>query len=72
VCTKSRVGNKALSRGAEHVPHLLLDTGISEGCLLSAPKGRPNKAQANGLGQKGHPASGLQALKGRDKSTDRA
>jgi hypothetical protein len=26
----------------------------------------------NGLVQKGHPTSGLQALKGRDKSTDRA
>ena len=26
------------------------------GCTPSAPKGRANKAQANGLGQKGHPA----------------
>jgi hypothetical protein len=25
----------------------LLDTGRSVGCTLSAPKGRPNKAQAN-------------------------
>jgi hypothetical protein len=38
----------ALSLGAEHVPRLLLDTGRSGGCTLSAPKGRPNKAQAVG------------------------
>ncbi len=37
----------------------------SEGCAPSAPKGRSNKAQANGLGQKGHPDSGSRALKGR-------
>jgi hypothetical protein len=58
--------------GDGHVPHLLLDTGSSAGCMLSAPKGRPNKAQANGLGQKGHPFPGFQALKGRDKSIDQA
>src|ERR1017187_9684283 len=35
--------------------------------MPSAPTGRPNKAQAIGLGRKGAPVFASQALKGRDK-----
>jgi len=41
--------------------------GWTRGWVHSAPTGRPSKAQAIGLGQKVHPISGSQALKGRDK-----
>ena len=37
----------SLSLGADLYPYLRLDTGV---WVLSAPKGRNNEAQANGLG----------------------
>jgi hypothetical protein len=57
------VGNRALS------PWLIFTHifGCTRGWVHSAPTGRPSKAQAIGLGQKVHPISGSQALKGRDK-----
>ena len=61
------VGHLAVSLGAEHVPHLLLDTGVGMRRAPSAPKGRANTAQASGLGDEVHPVRVSQALKRRDK-----
>jgi hypothetical protein len=51
---RNLIPTTALSRGADLYPYLRLDTG---GACLKAPKGRPSKAQANGLGLEVRPFS---------------